>query len=425
LIIYYSLFIIYYQLSIIHYQLSIKMTLIPKIDNWLDFGFSSVHQNNLVYVTCWEDPRLDRIAMNLTKDDTVFVLTSAGCNAIEYALDEPEHIYAVDVNPRQNALLELKIAGIRELDYSSFFQLFGEGHLPNFKDVYQQKLRTHLSPFAKQYWDNHGARLFAGKRSFFFHGTTGIFALLISFYIDRIAQVRDEMDALLEAKTSEEQRQIYYEQVKPKFWKKFILQFMDNDLTLWLLGVPPQQRQQMERYLKNGVSGFVEDSCHQVFGEIPIWENYFWRVFLKGKYTPNCCPQYLKPENFQLLKGGLVDRISIHTDTLAQFLEDNQDISISHFVLLDHMDWVNNYQYTELQREWQAIVDRSHKNSRILFRSGGFEVEYVDPICVSIQGQEHNLGELLQYHQDLAKELHEKDRVHTYGSFYIADLVIA
>ncbi|MGB3514084.1 MAG: BtaA family protein [Microcoleaceae cyanobacterium] len=400
------------------------MNLMPKIDSWLDLGFHSVHRNNLVYVTCWEDPRLDRVAMNLTKDDTVLVLTSGGCNALEYALDEPEHIYAVDVNPHQNALLELKIAGIRKLDYSSFFQLFGEGHLSNFKEVYQQQLRADLSPFAQQYWDSHGTRFFAGKRSFFFHGTTGIFAQLISFYIDRVVQLRDELNALLKAKTIEKQRQIYDdEQLNHRFWKKFIRQIMNSNLTLWMLGVPPQQRQQMERYLKNGVAGFVEDCCREVFSEIPIWDNYFWRVFIEGKYTPSCCPEYLKPENFQLLKAGLVDRISVHTDTVAQFLERNHDVHISHFVLLDHMDWLSNYEYAELKREWQAIVDRSEKKSRILFRSGGFEVEFVDPICVSIQGQEYNLGELLQYDRDLAKQLHQKDRVHTYGSFYIADLV--
>ena len=400
------------------------MILMPKIDNWLDLGFHSIHRNHLVYVTCWEDPRLDRVAMNLTQDDTVLVLTSGGCNALEYALDRPQHIYAVDVNPRQNALLELKIAGIRELDYSSFFQLFGEGHLDNFNEVYQQQLRVHLSPFAQQYWDSHGSRFFAGKRSFFFRGTTGIFAQLINFYIDHVVELREELKALLEAKTIEEQRQIYYdEELNNRFWKKFIRQLMNSDLTLWMLGVPPQQRQQLERYLNNGVAGFVEDCSRSVFSEIPIWDNYFWRVFIEGKYTSSCCPEYLKQENFQLLKAGLVDRISTHTDTVAQFLEHN-DVDISHFVLLDHMDWLSNYQYAELQREWQAIVNRSQNKSRILFRSACFEVEYIDPIRISIQGLEYNLADILEYDKDLAQQLHQKDRVHTYGSFYIADLVI-
>ena len=31
--------------------------------------FNLVHRNNLVYNTCWEDPRLDRVALDLGPDD--------------------------------------------------------------------------------------------------------------------------------------------------------------------------------------------------------------------------------------------------------------------------------------------------------------------------------------------------------------------
>ena len=83
--------------------------------------FRLVHENNLVYNTCWEDPRLDREAMGLSGEDRVLVITSAGCNALDYVLDEPAEVVAVDMNPRQNALLELKLAGIRELHIRRFF----------------------------------------------------------------------------------------------------------------------------------------------------------------------------------------------------------------------------------------------------------------------------------------------------------------
>ena len=39
--------------------------------------FKFVHGNNLVYNTCWEDPALDRIALQLTPSDTVMVISSA------------------------------------------------------------------------------------------------------------------------------------------------------------------------------------------------------------------------------------------------------------------------------------------------------------------------------------------------------------
>ena len=88
--------------------------------------FQFVHQHNLVYNTCWEDPRLDK-ALNLQPDNTVLVITSAGCNALDYTLAGPRRVIAVDLNPRQNALLELKLAGIRKLSYEQFFAMFGRG----------------------------------------------------------------------------------------------------------------------------------------------------------------------------------------------------------------------------------------------------------------------------------------------------------
>jgi hypothetical protein len=104
--------------------------------------FNLVHRHNLVYNTCWEDPRLDRAALDLGPDDTVLVITSAGCNVLDYALQGPRHVHAVDMNPRQNALLELKLAGLRRLDHPTFFSLFGRGRLDGFPDLYRGRLRA-------------------------------------------------------------------------------------------------------------------------------------------------------------------------------------------------------------------------------------------------------------------------------------------
>ena len=65
--------------------------------------------------------------MDIGPDDRILVITSAGCNALDYLLDSPMSVHAIDANPRQNALLELKAAGIRTLDYEDFFKIFGDG----------------------------------------------------------------------------------------------------------------------------------------------------------------------------------------------------------------------------------------------------------------------------------------------------------
>ncbi|MCA9269369.1 MAG: DUF3419 family protein, partial [Planctomycetales bacterium] len=125
--------------------------------------FNLVHGRNLVYNTCWEDPRLDRVALELGPSDNVLVITSAGCNALDYALTGPNHVYAVDMNPRQNALLDLKIAGVKQLDYETFFSMFGRGRAPGIRDLYRQKLRDHLPPASRKYWDRY-YRFFDDRR---------------------------------------------------------------------------------------------------------------------------------------------------------------------------------------------------------------------------------------------------------------------
>ena len=105
-----------------------------RLSRWL---FDAVHRQHLVYNQCWEDPAVDHEALRLRPDDRVLVITSAGCNALDYALSGAS-VLAVDVNPRQNHLLELKRAGIRALDFEAFFDLFGRGGSGRAREIYAE-----------------------------------------------------------------------------------------------------------------------------------------------------------------------------------------------------------------------------------------------------------------------------------------------
>lgn len=384
--------------------------------------FQFVHSNNLVYNTCWEDPRLDREAMTLSGDDRVMVITSAGCNALDYALDGPEHISCVDVNPRQNALLELKMAGIRKLDYPTFFKIFGEGRHRDFYRLYNDRLRPSLSHEARAIWDRK-ADYFVGTKmrpTFYYRGTAGLLARIMLAYT-RWLGVRDRIHALFSAESVEQQRELYHRTLGDDFWRGSLRWFLGRDTTLSLMGIPRKQRRLVEQGSPGGIAQFIRECIEAVFTRLPLNDNYFWWVYFIGGYTPERCPEYLKEESFERLKDGLVDRISTHTTTVANFLETSRE-PVSRFVLLDHMDWMAAYAHPALQQEWQAIIDRATPGARILWRSGGPEVDFVDPIPVTVKGRASKVGEHLEYHHELASELHRRDRVHTYASFTIADL---
>jgi S-adenosylmethionine-diacylglycerol 3-amino-3-carboxypropyl transferase len=383
--------------------------------------FEALVSRSLVYNTCWEDPAVDRQALELTPADRMLVITSAGCNVLDYALARPAAIHAVDANPRQNALLELKLAAIRRLDFPDFFRLFGAGRHPDFRALYADLLRADLSPFARAYWDRQGGWFCARdpRESFYFRGLSGIVARAFRNYVALRPRLRDALEALFDARSLDEQRAIYDARVAPHLWTGPVRWTLSSPLTMTLLGVPHPQRREVERQHAGGVAGFVRDAVEYVACHLPIRLNYFWSVYARGAYSPGCCPEYLRRENFLALKQGLADRISVHTSTVTEFLQ-RAPAPISAFVLLDHMDWLGAYRLDALVEEWEAILACASPGARIIFRSAHAEPAYLARVEVGRGARRRPLLESLRFRRELARRLQREDRVQTYAGFHIA-----
>lgn len=390
-----------------------------------DAWFRLIHQRNLVYNTCWEDPRVDRAALELREDDNVLVITSAGCNALDYVLSEPRHVYAVDVNPLQNALLELKLAAIRTLDYEAYFELFGRGRCHRWKEVYLDALRPALVPGVRQIWDRR-SRLFSDKgrrQSFYFHGSSGMFAWIVNQYINRRSGCRAAVDELLSASCVGEQREIFERnQLAEILWTPLVKWCLRRDTTLAMLGVPRPQRRQLDENYDGGIVEFIVARITEVFAKRPLHDNYFWRVYLTGEYTSGCCPDYLTRESFGRLRDGLANCVTTYTDTVLGFLQDHPG-TISRYVLLDHMDWLWSSAPDVLAAEWEVIFKRAAPGARAIWRSAGFSVDFVNRLQIDVNGSPEEVADHLSYRDSLAADLHARDRVNTYGSFWIADIL--
>ena len=289
---------------------ALNLTLKDRIDQKI---FDALYSRSLVYNTCWEDPAVDRQALHLGPQDTVMVITSAGCNALDYALQGPAKVYAIDANPRQNALLELKMAGIRKLGFDDFFAIFGSGFHPNIKNIYRHQLRAELSDFARTYWDRRFNWFCSRHGSFYFHGLAGFVARGFRTYFRMRPALAQRVTELFASTNLEEQRQIYDEKIASELWTPVINWVLNRQLTMSLLGVPHPQRRLVQGQHPGGVSGFIRDAIEYVFRNLPVGENYFWRVYLTGSYTrdrlqefcPDHCLDHLDgvDEVVQLLLG--------------------------------------------------------------------------------------------------------------------------
>lgn len=377
-----------------------------------DLVFHHVHGGQLVYNACWEDPRIDRQLMKLDAESRVVMITSAGCNALDYLLDGPAEIHTVDVNFRQNALLELKLAMIRRGDFQDLFELFGIGSHDKYRTLYRG-LRKALPQFARNFWDEKVSYFDPGglKKSFYYHGASGAAAWVMGGALFRAKpNIKNFALCLLDAETLDQQREIYAF-LEPKIWGKLSNWMTRQWVVMALLGVPRPQIKLIEDHYPGGLTSYVKDKLRHVMAELPAAENYFWRVYITGSYTMRSCPAYLRKENLPVL-GAHEGRIHTHTSTVTNFLRENPG-KYTHFVLLDHQDWLAWHDPEALLEEWELILANSRTGTKILMRSAGLDLSFVP----------QEVRSRLRFQPGLTGPLHETDRVGTYGSLHFGEVL--
>jgi S-adenosylmethionine-diacylglycerol 3-amino-3-carboxypropyl transferase len=386
-------------------------TLRPLVNTTHDLLFKAVHSRCLIYNTCWEDPKIDRQLLGLGPGSKLVALTSAGCNTLDYLLDSPAEIHAVDVNPRQNALLHLKLALIEHGQFDELFAMFGAGIHCACRELYGT-LRSRLPSYAAAFWDDK-IRYFDGagmRKSFYYYGTTGTIAWLVKQYLTRAKRKMSHyLLALLNAQQLEEQQEIY-RLIEPNFWKGLSVWLVSQPAVLALLGVPRPQMRLIQKQYPTGVAGYVREKLEHVLTEVPMRDNYFWRVYLTGSYTQMCCPNYLKSEHLPLLQAN-AHTVATHNLTLNEFLQRHPG-TYTHFVLLDHQDWLAWHNPAALQEEWRLLLKHSRPGTKLLLRSAGADLGFLP----------EEAGAALRFFPALTQELHRRDRVGTYGSVHLAEV---
>src|SRR5687768_357352 len=124
-----------------------------------------------VYNQIWEDPRVDIQALRLDESSRILTISSGGCNALNYLLEDPASVTAVDLNRHHIYLLDLKLAAVKHLPgYESFFSFFGVGRGENTGSDYLNYIAPNLKKDAREFWESNtllGGFLYGERISFF------------------------------------------------------------------------------------------------------------------------------------------------------------------------------------------------------------------------------------------------------------------
>jgi S-adenosylmethionine-diacylglycerol 3-amino-3-carboxypropyl transferase len=101
----------------------------------------------------------------------------------------------------------------------------------------------------------------------------------------------------------------------------------------------------------------------------------------------------------------------VHNSTISNFLKENPG-EYSHFILLDHQDWLAQHDPDALEEEWRLILQNSCAGSKILMRSAAMQVDFIPESAQAA----------LRFFPELTDRLHLRDRVGTYGSLHFAEV---
>ena len=201
-----------------------------------------------IYAFTWEDARVDSRLLKIGSEDVILAITSAGDNILSYCLERPKKVHAVDLNPAQNHLLELKVAAFRSLPYPDVWKLFGEGKHENFSKLLLENMSPHLSSQAFDYWLHSGPSTFSpsGKGLYFTGGSRH--ALRLVSWLGSLLGIRNDMRRLCETQTLNEQREIWTRRVRRVLLSQLLAYFVvGSERFLWrALGVPSEQRAMIE-----------------------------------------------------------------------------------------------------------------------------------------------------------------------------------
>ena len=362
-----------------------------------------------IYNQIWEDPRVDLEALELDKNSRVLTISSGGCNALNYLLSEPESVTAVDLNRHHIYLLNLKAAAVKHLPaHGQFFEFFGVGKSENADEMYKQFLAPNLDEDAKAVWDKR-IKIFK-KGGLYDHSRNGYFLRVFQRFA-RLIGCRP--DAVLNARSLNEQASLYTKNIKP-FFNNFLIRLVGKmPVTLFGLGIPPQQFDELTRETdaETTIIDVYRERVRRLACDFPIEENYFaWQAFARKYDTEKrkAIPEYLKDENFGKLKSN-IGRLRAKVGSVTDEIKTQPHGSFNRFVFLDAQDWMNADALTEL---WSAIAEKAEPSSRIIFRTAGAE----SPIETRLP---QTLRENFVYERDASDRLFKQDRASIYGGFHL------
>ncbi|CCF19892.1 S-adenosylmethionine:diacylglycerol 3-amino-3-carboxypropyl transferase protein [Pseudorhizobium banfieldiae] len=373
--------------------------------------------SGLVYPQIWEDPDVDMAAMEVTSGHRLVTIGSGGCNVLAYLSQSPGRIDVVDLNLHHIALNRLKLAAFRHLpSRADVVRMFGMENVRSNSASFDIFLAPNLDPQTRSYWErrrwNGRRRIDAFDRNIYRSGLLGRF-IATGHLLARLHGV--DLTEFSKTRSLREQRLFFDTQIAPLFDKPLIRWLTSRKSSLFGLGIPPQQYDELARSSEDRtMAPILRQRLEKLACHFPLRDNYFaWQAFARRypEKSEGCLPTYLRPENYLAIREN-VDSVAVHHASVTELLASKPAASVDRYVLLDAQDWMTDDQLNDL---WAEIGRTAAPGARVIFRTAG------EPSI--LEGRVR--GAILRrwaYLSERSQELTLQDRSAIYGGLHIYEL---
>jgi S-adenosylmethionine-diacylglycerol 3-amino-3-carboxypropyl transferase len=227
-----------------------------------------------------------------------------------------------------------------------------------------------------------------------------------------------KLTEMAKTRTLDEQRQFFDSKVAPLFDKPVVRWLTKRKSSLFGLGIPPRQYDELASLSSDGtVASVLRERLEKLACNFPLSDNYFaWQAFARRYPEPHegALPAYLKPEYYETIRNNTA-RVAVHHATYTELLSRKPASGVDRYILLDAQDWMTDVQLNEL---WSQISRTAASGARVIFRTAAEKSVIEGRLSPDIRNQ-------WVYLEERSNELNAMDRSAIYGGFHIYQRAMA
>lgn len=307
------------------------------------------------YAQCWEDADILLEALQVRPGEVCLSIASGGENSLSLLSKSPSKVIALDCNPSQLALLELKVAAFRNLSHPELLKLLGavESTAAERRWLYG-RCEHSLKPTTRRFWRLHMRLVEEGVNG---SGKFENYFRLFRNLLLPLIHDSQTVEQLCAERSPAERRAFYLNVWNTWRWKAMFSIFFSKTV-MGNAGRDPQ----LFKFVEGSVASRILNRVEHGLTAVDPHTNPYLRWILTGKHN-DVLPHALRAENFEIIRANL-DRLQWHCLTVGEYLNQPDSPPIDCFNLSDIFEYMDQPTYELLL---ETLIASSNHGARLAY----------------------------------------------------------